>query len=354
MISVLAHSPDRRASAAAATGSTVRVANSGGRAELPVGVALGAQRLRLSHGPLQHHALGVSVGNGVGLPVPEHRHLVEDLPLRVREAPALHPPVVGGQVAGRDRQSLSRHDEDQQAALGQVARRLRQEGVLRPFVFRVVVVGRIQEEQAEGPVRYRRGEQVRGQGAVEPLLGLLSPVPVQLDAVGLDGQGVGPVEALGQPFQRVPGPAAGVEDAERLPVAPIVTGRGVNQLRDQVNDPIGEWGSSPLWPGQLVSCRVSFPAAFRRRLRCLWGRCRVRPPRRLPGSSGSRAPAPSPCSRRRRYAEGGYQFGAVGDGHAPHQRRAALRQSLPRTRYGIVPVEHDRGVALAPLPWPGR
>ena len=33
------------------------------------------------------------------------------------------------------------------------------------------------------------------------------------------------------------------------------------------------------------------------------------------------------------------------DGHAPHQHRAALRQSLPRTRYGGVAVEHDRGVA---------
>ena len=117
--------------------------------------------------------------------------------------PAAHPPVVGGEVAGRDREALAGDDEDQQAALGQVAGRLGQEGVLRPLVFRVIVIRRVQEEQPEGPVRYGRGEQVRGQGVVEPLLGLLRPVPVQLDAVGLDGDGVGPVQALGQLRQRL-------------------------------------------------------------------------------------------------------------------------------------------------------
>ena len=52
--------------------------------------------------------------------------------------PAPHPPVVGGQVAGRDREALPGDDEGQQPALGQVARGLGQEGVLRPLVFRVV------------------------------------------------------------------------------------------------------------------------------------------------------------------------------------------------------------------------
>ena len=44
-------------------------------------------------------------------------------------------------------------------------------------------------------------------------------------------------------------------------------------------------------------------------------------------------------------AEGGDELGAVGDGHPPHQHRAALRQ--------CVPVEHDRGVAPLRLRrWP--
>ena len=72
----------------------------------------------------------------------------------------------------------------------------------------------------------------------EPLLRLLRPVPVQLDAVGLDGDGVGRVQALGQLRQRLPGPAAGVEDAEGLPVPVVVAGGGVNQPREQVNDPL--------------------------------------------------------------------------------------------------------------------
>ena len=74
---------------------------------------------------------------------------------------------------------------------------------------------------------------------MEALLGLLSPVPVQLDAVGLDGQGVGPVEALGQPLQSVPAPAAGVEDADGFPVAVVVAGGGLNQVGDQVHHPVG-------------------------------------------------------------------------------------------------------------------
>ena len=176
----------------------------------------------------------MGVGHRVGLPVAHQHHLVEDLALRVGEGPAAHPPVVGGQVAGRDCEALAGDYEDQQPVVGQVAGRVGEEGVLRPLVFRVVIVWRIQQEQPEGPVRYRRGEQVRGQGVVEPLLGLLRPVPVQLDAVGLDGDGVGPVQALGQLRQRLPRPAAGVEDAQRLPAPVVGAGGGVNQLRYQV------------------------------------------------------------------------------------------------------------------------
>ena len=247
----------------------------GGGLRAVVRVGVGAQRLRLPHRPLHHHALRVGVGNGVGLPVAHQDHLVEDLALRVGEGPAAHPPVVGGQVAGRDREALPGDDEDQQAALGQVAGRVRQEGVLRPLVLRVIVIRWVQEEQPEGPVRYRRGEQVRGQGAAEPLLRLLRPVPVQLDAVGLDGDGVGPVQPLGQLRQRLPRPAAGVEDAQRVPAPVIGAGWSVNQLRDQVDDPGRRGVEARLLPVQRVSCRFSFRVLsrvvrrVRRRLPCL-------------------------------------------------------------------------------------
>ena len=291
VISVLAQSPDRRASAAAAAGSTVRVVNrtsplrrrGGGVLRVGVGVALGAQRLRLPHRPLQHHALGCGVGNGVGLAVAHEHHLVEDLPFRVGEGPALHPPVVGGEVPGRDREALPWHDEDQQAALGQVARGLRQEGVLRPLVFGIKVIRRIEQQQAEGPVRYGRCEQVRGQGAVEHLLRLLRPVPVQLHAVGLDGNGVGPVQALGQPLKRVPGPAAGVEDADGLPAPVVGAGGGVNQLGDQVHHPVGSRIVAPF--GLCSESHVVSPfmsgvvRRVRRRLPGPCGECRCRPPR---------------------------------------------------------------------------
>ena len=125
MISVLAHSPDRRASA----GSRYGIDGAGGEQDVAGGrglrakvhVGAGAQRLRLPHRPLQRHPLSVGVGNGVGLPVAHLDHLVEDLAFRVGEGPAAHPPVVGGEVAGRDREALPGNDEDQQAAIGKVA-----------------------------------------------------------------------------------------------------------------------------------------------------------------------------------------------------------------------------------------
>ena len=89
---------------------------------------------------------------------------------------------------------------------------------------RVPVVWRVEVEQAEGPVRHGGGEQVCGQYAVEPGLGLRGPVPVKLDAVGLDGNRIGPVEASGQLRRRLSGPAAGIEDAQRLGVPLVVPG----------------------------------------------------------------------------------------------------------------------------------
>ena len=52
-------------------------------------------------------------------------------------------------------------------------------------------------------------EQVRRQRVVEPPLGLLRPVPVQLHAVGLDGQAVGPAQALGELRHASPAPQQG-------------------------------------------------------------------------------------------------------------------------------------------------
>ena len=238
----------------------------GGEEDVPGGrglravvrVGAGAQRLRLPHRPLHHHALGVGVGNGVGLPVAHQDHLVEDLPLRVGEGPAAHPPIVGGQVAGRDREALPGNDEDQQAAIGQVAGRVRQEGVLRPLVLRVIVIRWVQEEQPEGPVRYGRGEQVRGQGVVEPLLRLLRPVPVQLDAVGLDGDGVGPVQAAGPAAPAPPPPRSRGRGCAACPGPGCRRRRGCEPAPRSGRRPWAAWGRTRLLPVQRVSCRFSF------------------------------------------------------------------------------------------------
>ena len=230
----------------------------GGVLRVGVGVALGAQRLRLPHRPLQHHALGCGVRNGVGLAVAHEHHLVEDLSFRVGEGPASHPPVVGGEIPGRDREALPWHDEDQQAALGQVARGLRQEGVLRPLVFGIKVIRRVEQQQAEGAVRNRRCEEVGGQGAVEHLLGLLRPVPVQLDAVGLDGNRVGPVEVLGQPLERVPRPRSRGRGCGGFPGPGGRSRWGCESVRRPGPPPGRESDSSPLWLVQRVSCRLSF------------------------------------------------------------------------------------------------
>ena len=173
----------------------------------------------------------------VRLPVAHERHLVEHLPFRVGECPAPHPAVVGGQESGRHREPVLGNDEDQQPAVRQVAGAGRQKCVLHPLVFLVPIVGGIDKSEAEGPVGDGGLEQVRGQGAVEPGLGLMRPVPVQLHPVGLDGQAVGPAQALGELRQRLPRSAAGVEDADRLPVPVVVACGHANQPGYQVNDP---------------------------------------------------------------------------------------------------------------------
>ena len=95
---------------------------------------------------------------------------------------------MGGQVARRDGQPLPGHDEDQEPALGQISRAVGDEGMFDAFVLRVVVVRRVDQGEAEGPVGDGGLEQVGGDGAVEQPLGLLRPVAVQLHAVGLDGK----------------------------------------------------------------------------------------------------------------------------------------------------------------------
>ena len=130
--------------------------------------------------------------------------------------------------------------------------------MLRPLVFRVMVIRRIQQQQPEGPVRYGCGEQVRGQGVAEPLLRLLRPVPVQLDAVGLDGDGVGHVHALGKLRQRLPGPTAGVEDAQRVQVVMVVARGGVNHLRDHVHHSVRSRIEAPL----RLCCKSHVNAPF--------------------------------------------------------------------------------------------
>ena len=106
------------------------------------------------------------------------------------------------------------------------------------LVLLVPVVWRVDVGEAEGPVSDGGGEQVCGEGAVEPLLRLLRPVPVKLHAVGLDGE-VAPVAKLLRELRHgVPAPAAGVEDAQRLPVVVVVAVGGVNQPRDHVHHPV--------------------------------------------------------------------------------------------------------------------
>ena len=110
--------------------------------------------------------------------------------------------------------------------------------MLDALVLLVPVVRRVDVGEAEGPVCDGGLEQVGGEGAVEPLLGLLRPVPVKLHAVGLDGD-VPPVAKLLRKLRHgVPAPAAGVEDAQRLPVVVVVAVGGVYQPRDHVHHPV--------------------------------------------------------------------------------------------------------------------
>ena len=204
-------------------------------------VAVVGELLRLSIGPLADLPLSLLVGARLRLPEAGQHDLVEGLALRVREGPAAEPPVVGGEVAGGDGEPLPGDDEDQDAVLGEEAGAVGEEAVLDPLlVVRVPVVGRVEEQHAEGPVGDGGLEEVGGERVVEPLPCLLRAVAVQLDAEGLDGDGVGAPQPLGELGEGFPRPAAGVEEAEGLlPAAaapPRVAGGRVEQRRDQVDD----------------------------------------------------------------------------------------------------------------------
>ena len=161
---------------------------------------------------------------------------------------------MGREVAGGDVQPLAGHDEDEHAAVDEVARRLHQEGVLRALLLVVVVIRRVEVEQAERPVGDGGLEEVGGQRPVQALPGLGGAVAVQLHAVRLDGHRVRLRQPLGELRNRFARAAARVEDAERLPAAPAAgaVGHGsVDQPRDQVDDA----GRCRVEPALRLSCK---------------------------------------------------------------------------------------------------
>ena len=130
--------------------------------------------------------LGGRVGLRSGAPAAEEHDLIEGRALRVGEGPAAQAAVVGGEEAGGDRQALAGHDKDEHAVLRQVAGAMAQEAVLAPLLFPIVVIGRVQEQQAEGAVGDGGGEEVGGQGVVQAGGGLRGPLLVQLHAEGFE------------------------------------------------------------------------------------------------------------------------------------------------------------------------
>ncbi len=167
--------------------------------------------------------------------MPGDDDLVEGLALRVGEGPAAQPRVVRGEVVGGDRQPPPRNDEHEQPVLGQVARAVPQERVLGTLLLaRVVVVRRVQVEQPERSVGDRGLEEVGAEHVVEAGFRLPCALGVELDSVGLDGGAVGTVDARGELRQRIPGPAAGVEDAQRRLAA--FGAASLHQARDHLGD----------------------------------------------------------------------------------------------------------------------
>ena len=196
-------------------------------------VAVGSHWLQFSLGPRPDLLLCVGVEARLGLAAAHEDHLVEGLPLGIGECPAPHGGVVGREVSCGDREASAGNDEDQEAVLCEVSGAVREERVFCALLFSVVVVGRVEVCESEGLVCDGGLEQVCGQGAVEPSLRLLCALAVQFHAVGLDGNGVGPAQELGQLRRGLSGSAAWVQDAERLAAA--AAGRRIDHLRDHVH-----------------------------------------------------------------------------------------------------------------------
>ena len=150
--------------------------------------------------------------------------------LRLGEGPDAQPRVVRGEVARRLRQPPPGDDEDEQALLGEVARGVPEEGVLRALlvVVGVAVVGRVQEEHPERPVGDRRLEEVRAERVAEALLRLLSTLRVELHPVGLDGCAVGRSMQAASCASASPAPQQG--SRMRSVVSPRVTVRACARL----------------------------------------------------------------------------------------------------------------------------
>ena len=130
-------------------------------------------------------------------------------------------------------------------ALHEVAGAVGKESVLDPLVLPVPIVGGVDQREAEGPVGDGGLETGPPPGRGSSRRSASSALsPVQLDAVGLDGQAARPSQSLRQLRRGLPGPAAGVEDPQRLPVPVVVAARGVDQPRDQV-DHTGRGGVKP-------------------------------------------------------------------------------------------------------------
>ena len=113
--------------------------------------------------------------------------------------------------------------------LRQVAGAVAQEAVLGAPLFPIVVIGGIEKQQAEGAVGDGGGEEVGGQGVVQPGGGLRGPLLVQLHPIGLQGQRAGGVQVRGQLRQGGPGPAAGIEQADGAVIPGGEAGRGAQQ-----------------------------------------------------------------------------------------------------------------------------
>ena len=109
-----------------------------------------------------------------------------------------------------------------------------QEPMLDPLRFPVVVIRRIEEQHPECAVGDGGAEKVYRKCAEEPPPRLLCALCVELDAEGLYGHRTRTAEPFGEPGERFPGPAARVQDADRL-VAPVILGGHVDQPGDHVH-----------------------------------------------------------------------------------------------------------------------